>query len=95
MVNINTYSNEEMVRVQFCDNILFWIFSVVDHKSVTDAGLIDSFLANPSLLKSNFFLSEHSPNMVESRGFGWHEVGNDLNSIPIAYEHPKNIPKSK
>ena len=64
MVNINTYSNEEMVRVQFRDNILFWIFSVVDHKSVTDAGLIDSFLANPSLiminndslLKSNFYI---------------------------------------
>ena len=30
MVNINMYSNEEMVRVQFCDNIFFWLFSVVD-----------------------------------------------------------------
>ena len=62
MVNINTYNNEEMVLIQFCGNIFFWMFSRVDHKSVTDVGLIDSFLANPSLLKSNFFLSEHSPN---------------------------------
>ena len=54
MVNINTYDNEKMVPIQFCGNIFFWVFSVVDHKSVTDAGLIDSFLANPSLLKSNF-----------------------------------------
>ena len=81
MVNINTYSNEEMVRVQFRENILFWIFSVVNHESVADAGLIDSFLANPSLLKSNFFLSAHSPNMVDSWGFGWQEVGIDPNCI--------------
>ena len=54
MVNINTDNNEEMVLIQFCGNIFFWIFSVVDHKSVTDAGIIDSFLAKPSLLKSNF-----------------------------------------
>ena len=92
MVNINTYNNEEMIPIQFCANIFFWVFSVVDYKSVSDAGLIDSFLANPSLLKSNFFLSEHSPNMVDSWGFGWHEVGIDPNCI---YEHPKNIPKSK
>ena len=69
MVNVNTYNNEEMVLIQFSGNIFLkiWIFSVVDHKSVTDAGLIDSFLANPSLKKSNFCIigsdSEHSPNM--------------------------------
>ena len=61
MVNINTYNNEEMVLIKFCGNIFFWIFSVVDHKSVTDAGIIDSILAKPSLLKSNF-VSEHCPN---------------------------------
>ena len=62
MVNINTYNNEEMVLIKFCGNIFFWIFSVVDHKSVTDAGIIDSILAKPSLSKSNFCiraLSKH------------------------------------
>ena len=42
-----------MIPIKFCANIFFWMFSRVDHKYVTDVGLIDSFLANPSLLKNS------------------------------------------
>ena len=48
------YNDGEMFLIHFCGNIFFGIFSVIDRKSVTDAGLIDSFLTNPLLSKSNF-----------------------------------------
>ena len=73
MVNINAYNNNEMVLIKFCGNIFFWIFSVVDHKSVTDAGIIDSILAKPSLLKSNFCIRAQSKHVL-------HHVNNGQDS---------------
>ena len=62
MVNVNTYNNEEMVLIQFSGNIFLkiWIFSVVDHKYLTAAGLIDYFLAKSIIIKVQFCIRAQS-----------------------------------